>query len=279
MTGIRAAKGLFIVMSDADDSYDLTAIFPFVDKLRKGCDLVMGCRLPKGGGTISPGAMPWLHRWLGNPMLSGIGHLFFQCPVTDFHCGMRAFKRSVVTALDLRTTGMEFASEMVIKATLTGMKIEEIPITLQKDGRNRPPHLKTWRDGWRHLRFMLLYCPRWLFMIPGTCLLMMGLVVSSLLFSGPLVLGKVTFDTNSLLVATMAIVVGYNLITFAIISKIFAISSGLLPPDPLLKKFSRWFSLELGIPVWLRYDLRRFQFVMPRNPLLANPKFWIPFLP
>ena len=165
--GIAAAKGKYIIMGDADDSYDFSQTFPFIQKLREGYDLTMGCRLPKAGGTIMPGAMPWLHRWLGNPALSGIGRLFFKSPVTDFHCGLRAFRRDFCLKLDLQTAGMEFASEMVIKSTLMGAKIAEIPITLFKDGRDRRPHLNTWRDGWRHLRFMLMYSPRWLFFVPG----------------------------------------------------------------------------------------------------------------
>lgn len=247
LAGIAASRGTFVVMGDADDSYDFSNIFPFVEKLREGYELVMGCRLPRAGGTIMPGAMPWLHRWLGNPALSGLGRLFFRCPVTDFHCGMRAFQRKLVERLDLRATGMEFASEMVIKATLSGARIAEIPITLYKDGRNRPPHLRTWRDGWRHLRFMLMYSPRWLFLIPGSLLLLMGVVLGAILLQGPFRLGTVTLDTNTLLVSAMSILVGFNLITFAVFSKVFAISVKLLPQDPILEKLSTTFSLELGI--------------------------------
>jgi glycosyltransferase involved in cell wall biosynthesis len=154
--GIAAARGQFVIMGDADDSYDFGAIYPFVEKLREGYDLAMGCRLPSGGGTIKPGAMPWANRWIGNPVLSAIGRLLFRCPVTDFHCGLRGFRKDAAEVMVLRTPGMEFASEMVIKATLRKMRITNVPITLSPDGRSRPPHLRRWRDGWRHLRFMLL---------------------------------------------------------------------------------------------------------------------------
>ena len=247
LAGIHHATGTFVIMADADDSYDFSAIFPFVLKLREGSDLVMGCRLPKAGGTISPGAMPWLHRWLGNPALSGIGRMFFHSPVTDFHCGMRAFRRRTIEELDLRATGMEFASEMVIKATVMGARITEIPITLHKDGRNRPPHLRTWRDGWRHLRFMLLYCPRWLFLVPGIVLFLVSMAVGTLLLSGPKTLAGITFDTNTLLVAGMGILIGFNLITFGVFSKTYATLAGFLPKDPLFQRASSLTSLELGI--------------------------------
>jgi len=247
MAGITAAQGQYIIMGDADDSYDFTAIFPFIEKLRSGYDLVMGCRLPKAGGTILPGAMPWLHRWVGNPALSRIGRTFFHCPVTDFHCGMRAFRRHAIETLDLRATGMEFASEMVIKATLKNVRITEVPITLYKDGRDRKPHLRTWRDGWRHLRFMLLYSPRWLFLFPGLLLFLMGGTVGIALLNGPMRVVEVTFDTNTLLVAAMAMLVGFNLGSFAIFSKTFAISVRLLPQDPFFEKITNGLSLELGI--------------------------------
>ncbi len=249
MAGIAEAQGEFIVMGDADDSYDFSAIFPFIEKLREGHELVMGCRLPKAGGTIAPGAMPWLHRWLGNPVLSGIGRAFFHCPVTDFHCGMRAFRRDTYLSMNLRSTGMEFASEMVIKATLMGAKVTEIPITLHKDGRDRDPHLRTWRDGWRHLRFMLLYCPRWLFIVPGLSLFTIGMLVGTLLLPGPVVVNGVTFDTNTLLLASMSILIGFNLTTFGIFSKAFATSVGFLPKDQLFDKTIGGSSLELGIVI------------------------------
>lgn len=248
MGGIREARGTFIVMGDADESYDFEAIAPFIEKLREGYDLVMGCRLPRGGGVIMPGAMPWTHRWIGNPVLSTLGRLFFLCPVTDFHCGLRAFSRHCYETLDLRTTGMEFASEMVIKATLKGLRIAELPITLYKDGRDRPPHLKSWRDGWRHLRFMLLYSPRWLFLVPGFTLLIGGALAGGVLLRGPVTILGIGFDTNTLLVASMAVLVGFKLIAFAVFSKIFAITEGLLPEDPhLLNRLFQWFRLETGL--------------------------------
>ena len=172
--GIHAALGKWILMGDADDSYDFSEADRFVKKFQEGFELVMGCRLPVGGGTILPGAMPWKNRWLGNPVLSFIGRLFFKCPAHDFHCGLRGFTRAAFGKMDLQTTGMEFASEMVIKSTFKRLKIAEVPVTLRPDGRSRPPHLKPWRDGWRHLRFMLLFSPRWLFLAPGILLVGAG---------------------------------------------------------------------------------------------------------
>ncbi|GJL66651.1 MAG: dolichol-P-glucose synthetase [Nitrospirales bacterium] len=249
MAGIDRARGKYVIMGDADDSYDFTAIYPFIEKLRAGFDLVMGCRLPKAGGTILPGAMPWLHRHLGNPTLSGIGRLFFHCPVTDFHCGMRGFSRHFSQRLDLRATGMEFASEMVIKATLNGARITEIPITLHKDGRDRSPHLRTWRDGWRHLRFMLLYCPRWLFLLPGFLLFMIGMTTGTVLLTGPITISGITFDTNTLLISATAILAGFNLIAFGVFSKVFGISVGFLPKDRLFEKSIGENTLEIGIAI------------------------------
>jgi glycosyltransferase involved in cell wall biosynthesis len=245
--GIEAARGRYIIMGDADDSYDFSNIFPFLERLREGHDLVMGCRLPVGGGTVEPGAMPWKHRWIGNPVLTGIGRLFFRSPISDFHCGLRAFRKEAYQKLEMRTTGMEFASEMVIKATLRKMRVTQIPITLYKDGRSRPPHLRSWRDGWRHLRFMLMYSPRWLFLFPG----MIGFLVAAfffvLLLRGPLRLGIAFFDTNTLLVSSMAIILSFQLISFAMFTKIFAISEGLLPEDPRLNRFFSVITLEVGI--------------------------------
>ncbi len=249
MTGIEAARGAYIVMADADGSYDLGAIFPFVEKLREGYDLAMGCRFPRGRGRIMPDAMPWSHRWLGNPFLSGIGRLFFRSPVSDFHCGLRAFRRGSIAALELRTTGMEFASEMVIKATLKGMRIAQLPITLYKDARTRPSHLRRWRDGWRHLRFMLLYSPYWLFFIPGCALFLLGAASGGVLLAGPVQVGGIGFDTNTLLVSAMGMLVGFNLIAFGMFAKVFAISEGLLPEDPRLGKIFQFITLEAGILV------------------------------
>lgn len=242
--GIAAARGRFILMGDSDGSYDFTHAGRFVEKLREGYDLVMGNRFL---GGIQPGAMPWKNRYLGNPILSGIGRLFFRCPIGDFHCGLRAFSRDAYNRLELRTAGMEFASEMVIKATLFGLRITEIPTTLRPDGRSRPPHLRPWRDGWRHLRFMLLFSPRWLFLQPGLALLFIGFVIGALLVRGPLRLGSVTFDVHTLIFAAMSVLIGFQAVTFAVFTKIFAINSGLLPADPRLERPLRWLNLERGL--------------------------------
>jgi glycosyltransferase involved in cell wall biosynthesis len=244
--GIAAARGRFILMGDADDSYDFTQVHLFVNKMREGYDLVMGNRFQ---GGILPGAMPPLHRYLGNPVLTGIGRLFFKSPVGDFHCGLRAFRREAIERLDLRTHGMEFASEMVVKATAFGLRVTEIPTTLSPDGRDRAPHLRTWRDGWRHLRFLLLYSPRWLFLYPGMALFVLGTVVSALLIPGPLTIGNVGFDVHTLLFAAMAILIGFQSIVFAAFTKIFAISEGLLPEDPRLSRLFRYVTLEVGLVV------------------------------
>ena len=247
--GIEAAYGQWIIMGDADDSYDFSRLGPFVEKLRAGYDLVMGCRMPRGGGTIMPGAMPWKHRWIGNPVLSFIGRIFFQCPAQDFHCGLRGFSREACTRMDLQTTGMEFASEMVIKATLHGLKITEVPITLHKDGRSRPPHLRSWRDGWRHLRFMLLYSPRWLFLYPGLLLMIVGLGTGIWLYPAPRQLGSLFLDVHTLLYAVVAVLLGFQAVVFSVFTKVFAISEGLLPPDPRMDRVFRYVTLEAGLAV------------------------------
>ena len=246
MAGIEAARGKYIIMGDADDSYDFSAIYPFVEKLREGNDLVMGCRLPWGGGKIMPGAMPWKHKWIGNPALTGIGKLFFNSPAKDFHCGLRGFTKEAYYQMELCTTGMEFASEMVIKATLRKMKIAEIPITLYQDGRTRPPHLRSWRDGWRHLRFMLLYSPNWLFLVPGMVFIILGLIGFLALLPGGLVIGKIYFDTNTLLVFSLALQFGIQLIIFGVFAKVFSSLAGLRPKDKFLDKF-KIFTLETGV--------------------------------
>lgn len=245
--GIEASAGKWIVIADADDSYDFSRITPFIEKLQDGYELVMGCRLPQGGGKIEKGAMPWKHRWIGNPVLSGIGRLFFASRVTDFHCGMRAFTRDAYQQIALRTTGMEFASEMVIKATLQGMRIGEVPITLYKDGRSRPPHLRSWRDGWRHLRFMLLYSPTWLFLVPGIFLLLVGVACGVRLLFGPWIVGPFGFDINSLLICSMCQVVGLQVTMFGVFTRTFAIAEGLLPPSAFWIKLATRFTLEKGI--------------------------------
>ena len=242
--GIKAARGKYIIMGDADDSYDFTNVGPFLEKLRAGYDLVIGNRF-KGG--IAPDAMPALHRYLGNPVLTGIGRLFFRTPCGDFHCGLRGFSKAAIQRLDLRTTGMEFASETVVKASLHGLRTTEVPTTLSVDGRNRRPHLRTWRDGWRHLRFLLLYSPRWLFLYPGLLLMLMGAVVSGWLLVGPRVVDGITLDVHTFLYAAMAIVIGYQTVIFAIFTKVFAITEGLLPEDPRLKKLFLYIKLETGI--------------------------------
>jgi Glycosyl transferase family 2 len=245
--GSRAAQGRWILMGDADDSYDFSQADRFVKKFQDGAELVMGCRLPSGGGTILPGAMPWKNRWIGNPILSFIGRLFFKCPAHDFHCGLRGFTKEAFYKLDLQTTGMEFASEMVIKATLKKMKITEVPVTLSKDGRSRSPHLKPWRDGWRHLRFMLLFSPRWLFLFPGVFLCLLGCVISAPLAFGDFDIGSVKLNVGTMAVACMTVIVGFQLVAFAFFTKVFAIAEGLLPEDPKLTHVLKIFTLEKGI--------------------------------
>jgi hypothetical protein len=243
--GTLAARGRYIIMGDADDSYDFSKLEDFVDELRKGRDVVMGNRF-RGG--IRPGAMPWKNRHIGNPILSGIGKLLFHCPVGDFHCGMRGFSRSAFDRLDLQTTGMEFASEMVIKATLMKMQLTEVPTTLDKDGRSRPPHLRPWRDGWRHLRFMLLYSPRWLFLYPGLALIVVGLLGGSVLLRGPVALTRnVTLDVHTLLVALGSVLIGFEAVAFAICARAYALNEGLLSADPWLERAFNRLKLENGL--------------------------------
>lgn len=242
--GIAAARGRFILMGDSDGSYDFTHAGRFVVKLREGWDLVMGNRFL---GGVLPGAMPWKNRYLGNPILSGVGRLFFHCPARDFHCGLRAFTRDACARLDLRTGGMEFASEMVIKATLFGLRVTEIPTTLRPDGRSRPPHLRPWRDGWRHLRFMLLFSPRWLFLQPGLALMLAGAALGALLIRGPVRLGAITLDVHTLLFAAVAVLIGFQSVTFAVLTKVFAIQSGVLPPDENFQRWMRRVNLEQGL--------------------------------
>jgi glycosyltransferase involved in cell wall biosynthesis len=246
MGGIIAARGVYIIMGDADDSYDFSNLGAFVEKLRGGCDLVMGNRFQ---GGIKPGAMPPLHKYLGNPVLTWVGQLFFSSPAGDFHCGLRGFRRDSILKLDLQTTGMEFASEMVVKASLYKLQITEVPTVLSPDGRSRPPHLRTWRDGWRHLRFLLLYSPRWLFLYPGVFLMILGLIVGIWLLPGTQKIGDTSFDVHTLLYAAIAIIVGFQAATFAFFTKVFAISEKLLPEDPKLNKIFRYVTLETGLIV------------------------------
>lgn len=245
--GSRAALGRWILMGDADDSYDFSEADRFVKKLQEGYELVMGCRLPSGGGKIMPGAMPWKNRWIGNPILSSIGRLFFRCPAHDFHCGLRGYSKDAFEKMDLQTTGMEFASEMVISATLKKLRITEVPVTLSKDGRSRPPHLKPWRDGWRHLRFMLLFSPRWLFLIPGMFLFAFGFLISAALAFGNFRISAIQFNVGTLSVSAMITIIGFQLVAFAFYTKVFAIAEGLLPDDPKLSRVLRFFTLEKGI--------------------------------
>ncbi|MDX6461217.1 MAG: hypothetical protein QOE55_4914 [Acidobacteriaceae bacterium] len=244
--GILAARGRYVLMADSDDSYDFGHAPRFVQQLRMGSDLVMGNRFQ---GGIKDKAMPFLHRYLGNPVLSGIGRLFFGSPCGDFHCGMRGFRRDSFLQMDIRSTGMEFASEMVVKATLMRMKVSEVPTTLNPDGRNRPPHLRTWRDGWRHLRFLLMYSPRWLFLYPGILLMLAGLAGCVLLLPGRRVFHGIGLDVHTLLYAFVAILLGFQLIAFATFTKVFAITEGLLPEDPRLNRMFRWVTLETGLLV------------------------------
>ena len=242
--GIAAARGLYIVAGDADDSYDFSAVMPFIAKLRGGFDLVMGNRF---AGGIRDGAMPPLHRFLGNPVLSAIGRLFFHSPVNDFHCGLRAFSKEAYERMDLQTTGMEFASEMVVKATLLGLRVSETPVILYPDGRSRPPHLRSWRDGWRHLRFLLLYSPRWLFLYPGLLLMLIGTAGTLWLLPHSRRVGNVTFDVQTLLYTGMAILIGFQAVVFAVFTKVFAINSGLLPRDRRIEQAIGSVTLETGL--------------------------------
>ena len=244
MGGIAAARGTYIIMGDADDSYDFASLGPFIEQLRNGFDLVMGNRF-KGG--IKPGAMPPLHRYLGNPVLTALGRLFFESPCGDFHCGLRGFNKAAIEKLDLRTTGMEFASEMVVKATLHNLRIAEVPTILFRDGRSRSPHLRSWRDGWRHLRFLLLFSPRWLFFYPGALLMLAGLAAGVWLLPGHRTIHGVTFDIHTLLFAALAVIIGFQAVNFAVFTKVFAISEGLLPRDDRFNKALSLVSLETGL--------------------------------
>jgi glycosyltransferase involved in cell wall biosynthesis len=246
MGGIAMARGKYVVMGDADDSYDFGHIPRFVEHLRNGADVVMGNRFQ---GGIEPGAMPFLHKYLGNPILSGVGKLLFKSPVGDFHCGLRAFSKAAFARMGLRTTGMEFASEIVVKASLLGLSFVEVPTSLSPDGRSRSPHLRSWRDGWRHLRFLLLYSPRWLFLYPGMALMLVGAALGMWLLPAARTVGRVTFDVHTLVYAAAFVLLGFQAIAFACFTKIFAISEGLLPPDPSLDKLFGYITLEVGLGV------------------------------
>jgi glycosyltransferase involved in cell wall biosynthesis len=251
MGGIAAARGHWIIMGDADDSYDFSEVPRFVARLAEGRDLVQGCRLPAGGGRITPGAMPWLHRWVGNPILTFLARKMFRVPIHDIYCGMRGFTKAMYQRLDLRCTGMEFATEMIIKANLFGQRISEVPITLWPDGRklNRR-HLRTFRDGWRTLRFFLLFSPRWLFWLPGWLLLFAGIVGYLLALPGLKILG-VTFDAHTLLVASMLLLLGFQSMSFAVLSAAVAVNQKLRPLTPRVARFFQIFSLERGLMLGL----------------------------
>lgn len=244
MGGIKAANGRYVIMGDSDDSYDFLHLEPFLEKLREGYDLVMGNRF-KGG--IAPGAMPFLHRWLGNPVLSAIGRLFFGSQCRDFHCGLRGFSKSAAEKMQLQTPGMEFASEMVVKASLLGMRVTEVPTTLSKAGRSRPPHLRSWRDGWRHLRFLLLFSPRWLFWVPGLALMGLGGILGTALTLSPIRVMGATLDTNTLLVCAMCFLVGFQVVCFGLFARTLASREGLLPRNQGLERFISGASLEAGL--------------------------------
>jgi glycosyltransferase involved in cell wall biosynthesis len=248
MGGIAAAKGRYIIMGDADDSYDFGEIPRFLGPLRQGYDLVQGCRLPAGGGTVVPGAMPPLHRWIGNPLFSLLSRQWFRAPIHDSNCGLRGFNRDWYLSLDQRCTGMEFANEMIIKAGIFRSRVAEIPITLHPDGRSRRPHLRTWRDGWRTLRFYLMYSPRWLFLIPGVLLIALGALGYAVAMPGLEIKG-VHFDVHTLLFANLAVICGYQAVLFAVMTKTFAIREGLMPEDARLTRMYRYFNLETGLVV------------------------------
>lgn len=244
IAGIENARGRYVVMGDSDDSYDFSDLSGFLAKLRAGADLVMGNRFQ---GGIAPGAMPNLHRYLGNPVLSFIGRLFFRTSIGDFHCGLRGFSRTAIQRLGLVTPGMEFASEMIAKAALAGLHITEVPTTLRPDGRDRPPHLRTWRDGWRHLRFLLLFCPRWLFLYPGLALLMVGLFGFAVLLHGPVNLIAVGLDIHSLVYMAAATVLGAQMVQLAVLTKWMGILSGVVPPQRWLERMTPYLKMETGL--------------------------------
>lgn len=247
MGGIAAAQGEFVIMGDADDSYDFLEVPKFVEKLQAGADLVQGCRLPAGGGMVKPGAMPFLHRWWGNPMFSFLVRFWFGAPIHDVYCGLRGFRKDFQQSLEQRCTGMEFATEMIIKSSLRGAKIGEVPITLHPDGRKaHAPHLKTFRDGWRTLRFFLICSPKWLFLLPGFLLVLLGVIATALALPG-VKIGPATFDAHTLLFGSLAFILGYQAIVFAIMTKSFAVGEGFMPKDTRLLAFFRVATLERGL--------------------------------
>lgn len=242
--GIEAANGTYIIMADSDDSYDFSDLMPFLEQLRNGYDLVMGNRF-RGG--IKKGAMPFLHRYLGNPVLSFLGRLFFKIKIGDFHCGLRGFSKEAYSSMNLKTTGMEFASEMIVKSKLNNLKITEVPTVLHPDGRSRPPHLNTWRDGWRHLRFLLLYSPKWLFLIPGISLMIFGLFTSILLIVQPIIIEQIIFDIHTLLYTSSMVLIGFQFFVFYALTKIYAVENSLLPKSNRYNKLFKYLNLESGL--------------------------------
>lgn len=242
--GFKAARGKYIIMGDADDSYDFTALMPFVEKLRDGYELVMGNRF-KGG--IERGAMPPLHRYLGNPVLSTLGRIFFKTPCRDFHCGLRGFTKEAAERMQLVTTGMELASEMVMKASFYDMKVTEVPTKLWPDGRSRPAHLRSWQDGWRHLRFMLMLSPRWLFLYPGILLMVIGTIIGTMLLFGPISIGGVGFGIHTLAYAGAMVSIGFNAVLFAVLTRIYVLQTGAIPKKPKYLRFFKRVNLEMGL--------------------------------
>jgi glycosyltransferase involved in cell wall biosynthesis len=248
IAGIQAARGDYVIMGDADDSYDFSNLDDFVRALRNGADLVMGNRFQ---GGIAPGAMPPLHRYVGNPVLSKIGRLFFRSKIGDFHCGLRGFRRDRILALNLHSGGMEFASEMVVKATLGGLDVQEVPTTLSPDGRSRPPHLRTWHDGWRHLRFLLIYSPRWLFFYPGIVLCALAIVLGILVETTTVTIGSVTLGVDTLVVCYAMLIIGFQSVIFAVLTKKYGTNEGFLPPNPTFERILRQVSFERGVVMGL----------------------------
>jgi len=267
--GIKAAHGEYVIMGDSDDSYDFSQIAPFIKQLDNGYSLVMGSRFK---GEIMPGAMPFLHQYLGNPVLTFIGNLFFNCGLSDFHCGMRAFRREAILDLHLQTDGMEYASEMVICTTLADLKRTEVPITLYPDGRSRPPHLRTWVDGWRHLRFMLLYSPRWLFLYPGLLMMLVGGVISAALVTGPVEVRSVVLDVHTLLAGVTILIVGVQLVLLSVFTRAYATIIGILPGKPQLERFIEQFLFTQLVGAFNSARLRRGSDCRRRRPANDAPR-------
>jgi glycosyltransferase involved in cell wall biosynthesis len=244
MGGFAAARGRFLIMGDADLSYDFSNAMPFIERLRDGADMVMGSRFR---GHILPGAMPWHHRWIGNPVLSWFGRVLFRTRISDFHCGLRAFTRSAYERVNARTTGMEFASELVAKAAVRGMRIDEVPITLSPDGRSRPPHLRSFRDGWRHLSFMLLLSPRWALALPGLLMMILGIALSAFVALGPVTVGRVVFDVHTLVAGSLLTLLGYQAVLIGVAARIYALDFEIGPPREVMRRWFRVFTLERGL--------------------------------